>query len=103
MDVYLQIDEKTFYYFGYTRGTMQVSSDIKGFNDPISALKDSERNLKVEKNKTPYSFLISSDRKMKIVRKRWQTKEESKGQTENQQEEKQQDQDQQQKPDDEIK
>jgi len=104
MDVYLQIDEKTFYYFGYTRGTMQVlSSDIKGFNDPISALKDSERNLKVEKNKTPYSFLISSDRKMKIVRKRWQTKEESKGQAEDQQEEKQQDHDQQQKPDDEIK
>jgi hypothetical protein len=104
MDVYLQIDDKTYYYFGYTRGTMQVlSSDITGFNDPIRALKDSERNLKVEKNKTPYSFLISSERKMQIVRKRWQAKEVPLEQEEDQKEEIQQDKDKQPKANDEKK
>jgi len=71
-DIYLKIDENTFYYFGYTRGTMQVlSSDNKGFNDPIRILKDSERNLKTHHNQTPYSFLVSTPRKMGMVYNRW--------------------------------
>jgi hypothetical protein len=76
-DIYLKLDEKTFYYFGYTRGVMQVvSSDNTGFNDPIKTLKDSQRQLEVARNQTPYSFLISTERKMMLVRKRWLNKDE---------------------------
>ncbi len=71
-DIYLKIDDKTFYYFGYTRGTMQVlSSDDNNFNNPIRNLKDKQRTLKTKRNETPYSFLISSARKMDLVIKRW--------------------------------
>ncbi len=82
-DLYLKIDDKTFYYFGYTRGTMQVlSSDDKGFNDPIRILKDSERTLKTHRNQTPYSFLVSTARKMGKVYDRWMSLKEPKQQQE---------------------
>jgi len=72
VDIYLQIDDKTFYYFGYTRGTMQVlSSDNKGFNDPIRNLKDNDRTFKVPFGQIPYTFLISTERKMNMVKARW--------------------------------
>jgi len=72
LDLYIKVDDKTFYYFGYTRGVMQVfSSDNLGFNEPIRNLKDAQRELKIPHNLTPYSFLISTDRKMLMTRKRW--------------------------------
>ncbi len=72
-DIYLQIDDKTFYYFGYTRGTMQViSSDNLNFNQPIRDLKDADRAMKIEHNQMPYTFLVSTERKMGLFKKRWQ-------------------------------
>jgi hypothetical protein len=72
MDIYLQVDDNTFYYFGYTRSTMQVlSSDQPGFNQPIHDMKDADRSMKVERNQIPYTFLISTSRKMELLKKRW--------------------------------
>lgn len=72
-DLYLQIDNNTYYYFGYTRGTMQVASSDKDFNDPIRELNDNERTLKIERGQTPYTFLMGTERKMLLVRNRWKT------------------------------
>jgi hypothetical protein len=71
-DLYLKIDDKTFYYFGYTRGTFQVlSSDQKYFNDPIRNLSDNDRTVKVSRGQTPFTFLVSGERKKNLVVNRW--------------------------------
>jgi hypothetical protein len=73
-DIYLQIDNNTYYYFGYTRGTMQVLSSDQDFVLPIRELGDRDRTQKVERGQTPYTYLISTDRKMQIVKNRWKNR-----------------------------
>ena len=73
--MYLKLDDKTYYYFGYTRGTLQVlSSDQKGFNEPIRNLKDDDRTLKVSRGQMPFTFLVSTERKKAMVLNRWLTR-----------------------------
>lgn len=70
-DMYLQIDDKTYYYFAYTRGTMHVLSSDPNFIQPIKELKDDQRILKVSRGQMPYLFIISSERKKNMFYQRW--------------------------------
>ncbi len=47
MDIYLQLDRRTWYYFGYTRGVMQIHSSNNAFLDRIMKLKTADRRMKV--------------------------------------------------------
>jgi hypothetical protein len=49
-----------------------MSSDNFNFNQPIRDLKDADRTMKIEHNQIPYTFLVSTERKMMMFRKRWQ-------------------------------
>jgi hypothetical protein len=69
LDVYLQLDRRSWYYFGYTRGLMQVHSSNQRFLDRIIKLKPNERRLKVSGGES-YIYMVSTDaKKNTFVRK----------------------------------
>lgn len=65
MDIYLKLDDKNNYYFGYTRGVMQVFSTNTDFMNIIRKLTLKQRVQEVPKNETSYIFMVSSDTKIR--------------------------------------
>lgn len=70
MDIYLQLDRRTWYYFGYTRGVMQVHSSNSVFLDKIQKLKATDRRQKVTTGES-YIYMISTDVKKNAFLKRY--------------------------------
>jgi hypothetical protein len=71
-DIYLEVDNK-WYYFGYTRGVLQVLSSNKEFLDPIIAMKPKERKQKVSgKGTLSFIYMVSTDRKKALFYRRYQ-------------------------------
>jgi hypothetical protein len=68
-DIYLQMDRRTWYYFGYTRGVMQIHSSNQAFLDKMINLKPNERTLKVTSGES-YIYMVSTDdKKNAFIRK----------------------------------
>lgn len=63
LNIYLEIDQNNWYYFNYTRGTMQAISSDVDFNNAIQAVKPDKRKSKAEKGQEPYQFMYSSEKK----------------------------------------
>jgi hypothetical protein len=55
MDIYLELDPNTWYYFSYFRGVMSAVSSNQEFNKIISELKSKDRKLEV-KDGPSYQF-----------------------------------------------
>lgn len=72
MDLYLQLDRRTYYYFGYTRGVMQTLSHNRTYVETIMNMKEKDRKMKTPRGATPYNILISTDRKKDNFYMRWQ-------------------------------
>ncbi len=72
MDLYLQLDRRTYLYFGYTRGVMQTHSSNREYVETILNMKEKDRKLKTKRGQAPYSFLISTDKKKDSFYQRWQ-------------------------------
>lgn len=70
MDIFLQLDRRTWYYFGYTRGVMQVHSSNSVFLDKIQKLKATDRRQKVTTGES-YIYMISTDVKKNAFLKRY--------------------------------
>lgn len=64
MDIYLKFDDDNWYYFGYTRGVMQVLSSDRAMLDIFRDLSPNQRRLKVPKNETPYIYMVGVDMKL---------------------------------------
>jgi hypothetical protein len=62
-DVYLELDSRTWYYFGYTRGVLHVLSSNREFNMTINNLKTKQRKLKTPKNEIPFIFVVATAQK----------------------------------------
>jgi hypothetical protein len=62
-DLYLKLDDRTWYYFGYTRGVMHMLSNNRDFNLTIGALKTSQRQMKTNKNEIPFIFIVATANK----------------------------------------
>ena len=73
-DIYLEVDRNTWYYFGYTRGVMQVLSSNRSLIDQVMELKPKERKQKVSNRGSgdSYIYLISTDRKKALFYRRYQ-------------------------------
>jgi hypothetical protein len=68
-DIYLQMNRHTWYYFGYTRGVMQIHSSNQEFLDKMIVMKPNERRLKVDSGES-YIYMVSTDvKKNTFVRK----------------------------------
>jgi hypothetical protein len=65
-DLYLQLDNNTWYYIGYTRGVLHVLSSNRDFNLVISNMKTSQRQLKTKRNEEPYIFVVTTAQKKEM-------------------------------------
>ncbi|MEX2596721.1 MAG: hypothetical protein WEC59_07310 [Salibacteraceae bacterium] len=63
INIYLEADNSTWWYFKYSRNIMQAYSSLEDFNSSIGDLKADKRKLKVDKGEAPYSFMLSSKRR----------------------------------------
>lgn len=63
LDVYLDVNPNTYYYFGYTRGVMQTLSSDRQYVETILNMKTRDRKMKVPRNQTSYIYMIATDRK----------------------------------------
>lgn len=63
LNIYIEGDNSTWYYFNYSRGLLQAISSIDNFNTIIKELKPDKRQLKTEKGTQSYTFNLSTTRK----------------------------------------
>ncbi len=70
LDFYLQLDRRTWYYFGYTRGVMQMHSSNNEFLDLMKKLKPNERELKAS-GPDSYIYMVSTDVKKNSFLRRY--------------------------------
>lgn len=70
LDFYFQVDRRTWYYFGYTRGVMQVHSSNNTFLEMMKKLKPNERRQKVTSGET-YIYMVSTDVKKNTFLRRY--------------------------------
>jgi hypothetical protein len=70
LNIYLEIDANTWYYFNYTNGIMQVVSSKDDFNNVIKGVKDDDRKQKVESGQKPYQYMLGSSTKRDLFVKK---------------------------------
>jgi hypothetical protein len=70
LNIYLEIDANTWYYFNYTNGIMQVVSSKEDFNNIIKGVKDDDRKQKVESGQKPYQYMLGSSTKRDLFVKK---------------------------------
>jgi len=75
LDIYLKLDDNTWFYFGYTREVMQIISSDQAFNDRLQKMPEKQR---VTQDRRPgFRFMIASSDKlsqfMRIYQQREQT------------------------------
>ncbi|MEZ4721281.1 MAG: hypothetical protein R2813_05320 [Flavobacteriales bacterium] len=63
INIYLEADKDTWYYFKYNRNIMAAYSSLDDFNSTLGELKADKRKLKVERGQSPYSFMVGSKRR----------------------------------------
>ncbi len=83
MDIFLEIDRRTYYYFGYTRGVMQTLSSNRQYVETIMNMKTRDRKMKVPRGETSYIYMIATDRKKTNFYRRYQDALEGKSELEN--------------------
>jgi hypothetical protein len=69
LDFYLQVDRRTWYYFGYTRGVLQIHTSNGEFLDRIIKLKPNERRQKITSGES-FIYMVSTDVKKNTFLKR---------------------------------
>ena len=63
LNVYIEADKNTWYYFNYTKGLLQAISSVEAFNTVIQNNKAEKRQQKTERGETPFVYNLSSTRK----------------------------------------
>lgn len=58
LDVYLKVDDATWYWFSYTRGVMMALSGNNSFNKIITEQKTNDRRHPDHSIRTPYTYMI---------------------------------------------
>jgi hypothetical protein len=76
-DIYLRVDDRTWYYIAYNPGTLQVLSSNRDFNDLIMNLKDSDRKVKVKRGQPEYLYSLAAQRRLELFLDRFMEYEDS--------------------------
>jgi hypothetical protein len=63
LNLYLEINPSTWFYFNYQRGVMQAISSESKFNDIINNMKPEKRVADEKDGKQPYQYMVSTERK----------------------------------------
>jgi hypothetical protein len=72
VDIYLELDNRNWYYFGYTRGVMSALSSNREFNTAIEEVKTSQRKMKTSRDEVAYMYVVSDPRKKAMFLRRMQ-------------------------------
>lgn len=72
-DVYLQMDENTWYYFSYSRGVLQSSSSNREYNQLLTSLNENQRRLKVKSGETSYIYMVAVAQKLESFLRRFRS------------------------------
>ncbi len=70
MDIYLKLDDRNWFYFGYTRELMQVISSDQAFNDRLVKLPEKQR--KSEEKRPGFTYMIASSDKLEQFLRQYQ-------------------------------
>ncbi len=70
LDLYIQADSETWFYFAYKNGLMQTLSSNAQFNALIQTLNTDERKTKVKTGEKPFTFILAPDSKKNRFLKR---------------------------------
>ncbi len=62
VDILLEVDANTWYYFNYRRNLMKVISSNEEFNTQIKELKRDKRRYNNAKGEAPFTFMFGSER-----------------------------------------
>ena len=62
LTIYLQLDDKNYYYFNYKRGLMQVYSTNEEFNKVISETKKDDTKFKGEKDQEEFQYMLGTEK-----------------------------------------
>jgi hypothetical protein len=65
-DIYLMVDEKTWYYLAYSPGGFQFLSSNRDFNTVILDTPDKERTLKSRGREPSYIYSLASTRRLQL-------------------------------------
>lgn len=76
LNVYLELDAGDWYFFSYQNRVMQAWSSHKEFMQIITEVKPQNRKLKTDKGEAPYSYYLSSERRVKEFLKKFEQEEE---------------------------
>jgi len=79
LNIYFELDAGDWYFFSYQNKVMQAWSSHKEFMQIITDVKPQNRKLKSDKGEAPYSYYVSSERRVKEFLKKFQTEDEDKG------------------------
>ena len=77
VDIYLELDRRNWYYFGYTRGVMSVLSSSREFNAAIEDVKTAQRKMKTPRDEVAYMYSVSDPRKKAMFLRRIQEEDEA--------------------------
>ena len=77
VDIYLELDRRNWYYFGYTRGVMSVLSSSREFNATIKDVKTAKRKMKTPRDEVAYMYSVSDPRKKAMFLRRIQEEDEA--------------------------
>ncbi|MFO7755649.1 MAG: hypothetical protein R6V34_06685 [Bacteroidales bacterium] len=58
LDIYLKVDDATWYWFSYTRGVMMALSGNNSFNKSLTEEKTRDRRHPEHSTRTPYTYMI---------------------------------------------
>ena len=72
VDIYLELDRRNWYYFGYSRGVMSVLSSNREFNTAIEEVKTNQRKMKTPRDEVAYMYSLSDPRKKATFLRRMQ-------------------------------
>ena len=71
MDIYLKLDDRNWFYFGYTREMMQIISSDQAFNERLQKLPERQRILD-DRQRPGFRYMIASDDKLSQFMRRYQ-------------------------------
>jgi len=79
-DMYLMVDDKTWYYIAYSPGGIQVLSSNPEFNRIVFELKAADRRVKAKAGQPKYTYSVAAQRRMDLFLERFTSYEEQKNQ-----------------------
>ncbi|HAW51355.1 MAG TPA: hypothetical protein DCX54_03350, partial [Flavobacteriales bacterium] len=72
LNIYLESDSKTWFFFSYSRGIMWTISSSEVFNTLITETNPDKAKLEVKRKEDPYKFMITTERKRRDFLRRFE-------------------------------